>query len=380
MTIAAATVDPTSATPLDASELLAAADHEQVVSCHDEPTGLRAIIAIHNTALGSALGGTRFFPYASFADALEDVLKLSRGMSYKNAISGVGHGGGKAVIIGDPATAKTPELLRAYGRFVQTLAGRYVTACDVGTYVQDLDIVGETTAYATGRSLERGGCGDSSVLTSFGVFQGMRAAAEHVWGTPSVAGRRVGISGVGKVGRQLAAHVLADGGSVVVADLAEEAVARLRDEHPEVESVSTDRLSALDLDVFAPCALGGALDAPTVEALQAPVVCGAANNQLVTEGAGGTADRLAERGITYCPDFLVNAGGVIQVSDELLGFDFERAKAKTTLIFEHTLEVLRSAHERGVTPADAADRIAEERMARGGQRPWVATPGSSDVR
>lgn len=380
MTIAAATVDPTSAPPLDAGELLASADHEQVVTCHDEPTGLRAIIAIHSTALGNALGGTRFFPYASFAEALDDVLKLSRGMSYKNAISGVGHGGGKAVIIGDPATAKTPALLRAYGRFVQTLGGRYVTACDVGTSVQDLDIVGETTAYATGRSRERGGCGDSSVLTSFGVFQGMRAAAEHVWGTPSLAGRRVGISGVGKVGRQLAAHVLSDGGSVVVADVADEAVARLRAEHPEIESVSTERLATLDLDVYAPCALGGALDARTVEALQAPVVCGAANNQLVTEGAGGTAQRLAERGITYCPDFLVNAGGVIQVSDELLGFDFERAKAKATLIFDHTLEVLRSAQERGITPANAADRIAEERMARGGERPWVATPGSSDDR
>lgn len=380
MTIAEATEDLTSQAPLDAGELLASADHEQVVTCYDEATGLRAIIAIHNTALGNALGGTRFFPYASFAEALDDVLKLSRGMSYKNAISGVGHGGGKAVIIGDPATTKTPELLRAYGRFVQTLGGRYVTACDVGTYVQDLDIVGETTAYATGRSPERGGCGDSSVLTSFGVFQGMRAAAEHVWGTPSLAGRRVGVSGVGKVGRQLAAHVLSDGGSVVVADLNDDAVAALRTEHPEVESVATDRLAGLDLDVYAPCALGGALDAHTVQALQASVVCGAANNQLVTEGPGGTAARLAERGITYCPDFLVNAGGVIQVSDELLGFDFERAKAKATLIFDHTLEVLRSADERGITPAEAADRIAEERMAAGGQRPWVAAPGSSDDR
>lgn len=380
MTIADAVEDPTAAAPLDAGDLLASAEHEQVLTCHDEATGLRAIIAIHNTALGNALGGTRFFPYASFAEALDDVLKLSRGMSYKNAISGVGHGGGKAVIIGDPTTTKTPELLRAYGRFVQTLGGRYVTACDVGTSVQDLDIVGETTAYATGRSRERGGCGDSSVLTSFGVFQGMRAAAELLWGAPSLAGRRVGIAGVGKVGRQLAAHVLSDSGSVVVADLNDEAVAALRREHPEVESVSTDRLAALDLDIYAPCALGGALDAHTVEVLQAGVVCGAANNQLVTEGAGGTAQRLAERGITYCPDFLVNAGGVIQVSDELLGFDFERATAKTTLIFDHTLEVLRSAHDRGITPADAADRIAEERMARGGRRPWLAAPGSSDDR
>jgi len=381
VTIAHAPVDLTSATQPDAGELLARAEHEQVVTCHDDATGLRAIIAIHDTALGSALGGTRFFPYASFGEALDDVLKLSRGMSYKNAISGLSHGGGKAVIIGDPATDKTPELLRAYGRFVQTLGGRYVTACDVGTRVEDLDLVGETTAYAAGRSLKRGGCGDSSVLTSFGVFQGMRAAAELVYGTPSLAGRRVGISGVGKVGRLLAAHVLSAGGAVVVSDVNPAAVAALRQEHPQVESVATtEELVSLDLDVYAPCALGGALDPHTVEALQARIVCGAANNQLVTTGPGGTADRLAERGITYCPDFLVNAGGVIQVADELLGFDFDRAKSKAAQIFDHTAEVLRSAEARGITPAEAADHIAEERMAAGAQRPWVAVPGSSDDR
>jgi len=381
VTIAHAPVDLTSATQPDAGELLARAEHEQVVTCHDDATGLRAIIAIHDTALGSALGGTRFFPYASFGEALDDVLKLSRGMSYKNAISGLSHGGGKAVIIGDPATDKAPELLRAYGRFVQTLGGRYVTACDVGTRVEDLDLVGETTAYAAGRSLKRGGCGDSSVLTSFGVFQGMRAAAELVYGTPSLAGRRVGISGVGKVGRLLAAHVLSAGGAVVVSDVNPAAVAALRQEHPQVESVATtEELVSLDLDVYAPCALGGALDPHTVEALQARIVCGAANNQLVTTGPGGTADRLAERGITYCPDFLVNAGGVIQVADELLGFDFDRAKSKAAQIFDHTAEVLRSAEARGITPAEAADHIAEERMAAGAQRPWVAVPGSSDDR
>lgn len=367
--------------PPDVGELLARADHEQVIACSDPRTGLRAVIAIHNTALGPALGGTRFFPYPSYGEAVADALRLSRAMSYKNAISGLAHGGGKAVIIGDPETDKTPELLRAYGRLVQTLGGRYVTACDVGTYVQDLDIVGETTAYATGRSRERGGCGDSSVLTAYGVYQGMRAAAEHVWGTPSLAGRRVGIAGVGKVGRQLAAHVLEEGGSVVVSDIDGDAVDRLRAGHPEVEAVGTAAaLVALDLDVYAPCALGGALDDRTVEALQARVVCGGANNQLVTEGPGGTAERLAGRGVVYCPDFLVNAGGVIQVSDELLGFDLERARAKAAAIFEHTLEVLRSADTDGITPAEAANRIAEERMAAGARTPWTAAPGTSDAR
>jgi valine dehydrogenase (NAD+) len=366
---------------VDAAELLATAEHEQVVSCVDRESGLRAIIAIHDTSLGPALGGTRFYPYASYAEALADVLRLSRGMSYKNAVAGLPHGGGKAVIIGDPARDKTPELLRAYGRFVQTLGGRYVTACDVGTVVADLDIVGETTAFATGRSRERGGCGDSSVLTAYGVFQGMRAAAEHVWGTPSVAGRRVGISGVGKVGRQLAEHVLRDGGSVVVADVDSAAVERLRAEHPDIEAVATTaELVGLDLDVFAPCALGGALDPVTVEALTARIVCGGANNQLVSEGPGGTADRLAERGVLYCPDFLVNSGGVIQVSDELHGFDMDRARATASEIFDHTLEVLRSADEMGITPAAAADHVAEERMARGGRTPWLAQAGSADDR
>ncbi|MCA1781788.1 MAG: Glu/Leu/Phe/Val dehydrogenase [Dermatophilaceae bacterium] len=374
------TASTTAPTP-DPDDLLAMGDYEQVVVCSDPASGLRAIIAIHNTALGPALGGTRFFPYPSYAAALDDVLKLSRGMSYKNAVAGLPHGGGKAVIIGDPGTDKTPELLRAYGRFVQSLGGRYVTAADVGTSVHDLDVIGETTAYATGRSRERGGCGDSSVLTAYGVYQGMRAAAENVWGAPSLAGRRVGIAGVGKVGRQLAGQILEDGGSVVVADIDPNAVAALRAEHPQVESSgSTGELVGLDLDVYAPCALGGALDDHTVEALKATVVCGGANNQLVREGPGGTADRLAARGITYCPDFLVNAGGVIQVSDELLGFDLDRARGKASAIFAHTLEVLASAADRGITPAEAADLIAEERMARGGRTPWVAVPGSSDER
>lgn len=366
---------------LDAGELLAQADHEQVVSCHDPATGLRAIIAIHSTALGSAIGGTRFYPYETYAEALADVLRLSRGMSYKNALAGIPHGGGKAVIIGDPSTDKSPELWHTYGRFVQTLGGRYVTAADVGTYVEDLDLVGETTEFAVGRSVERGGCGDSSVLTSYGVFQGMRAAAQFRWGTPSVTGRRIGICGVGKVGRLLAGHVIGDGAQVVVTDVNPDAVDALRAEHPGIEvAASTAELTAMDLDIYAPCALGGALDDATVEALRAQVVCGAANNQLVTEGEGGTADRLAERGITYCPDFLVNSGGVIQVSDELHGFDFDRAKDTVTTVFDHTLEVLTTAQEQGSTPAAAADRIAEARMASGGRTPWVPVPGSADSR
>ena len=355
-----------------ATDLIDLTGHEQVAFCSDPVTGLRAVIALHDTALGPGLGGTRFHPYASMDQALADVLRLSRAMTSKNAVAGLDHGGGKAVVIGDPQRDKTPELLRAYGRFVESLGGRYVTACDVGTYVADMDVVGEETRWATGRSPERGGAGDSSVLTAYGVFQGMRAAAQHVWGEASLGGRRVGIAGVGKVGRRLTEHLLEDGADVVVTDVDPDAVRALLERHPGVRAVAdVEDLVMEELDVFSPNAMGGALEDETVDALRAAVVCGGANNQLVVEGPGGTADRLVARGIVYAPDFLVNAGGVIQVSDELHGFDMERARRRTESIFDTTLEVLRTADEADVSPAVAADRLAERRISAGGRRPWL---------
>jgi valine dehydrogenase (NAD+) len=354
---------------------LSALGHEQVAFCHDKATGLRAIISIYTTALGPALGGTRFYPYATEQAALWDVLRLSRAMAYKNALCGLDHGGGKGVIIGDPAKDKSEALLRAYGRFVESLGGRYVTACDVGTYVADMDVIAKETRFATGRSEANGGAGDSSVLTAFGVFQGMCASAAHVWGSPSLAGRTVGIAGVGKVGHLLAGLLLESGARVVVTDVNSSAVEALREQHQEID-VASDvfELVRSELDVYAPCALGGALDEKTVGVLKARVVCGAANNQLVSEGAGGTAEALMARGITYAPDFLVNAGGVIQVSDELHGFDFARAKHRTAGIFEATASVLRVAADKGVSPASAADHLAEERMAKvGSNRIWLPT-------
>lgn len=354
-----------------ATDLVDLVGHEQVAFCSDPATGLRAVIALHSTALGPGLGGTRFHPYPSLDSAVADVLRLSRAMSYKNALAGLDHGGGKAVIIGDPERDKTPDLLRAYGRFVESLGGRYVTACDVGTFVADMDVVSEETRWATGRSPERGGAGDSSVLTALGVFQGMRAAAQHVWGEPTLAGRRVGIAGVGKVGSKLADHLVEDGATVVVTDVDPDAVARLLERHPDVETAEdAETLARTKIDVYSPNALGGALDEMTVEALTARIVCGGANNQLAN---GDTAERLAARGIAYAPDFLVNAGGVIQVSDELHGFDMERASARTQAIFESTLAVLRAAEEDGVNPAVAADRLAEARIASGGPVPWLPT-------
>src|SRR4051794_11356074 len=255
--------------------------HEQVVYCTDKSAGLHAIVAIYSTALGPALGGTRFYPYANEDDALTDVLNLSKAMAYKAACAGLDLGGGKAVIIGDPHKDKTEALLRAYGRFVQAIGGRYYTACDVGTYSEDMDVVARECRYVTGRTVAHGGAGDSSVLTAYGVFQGMRAAAEVTWGTPSLDGRTVGVSGVGKVGRHLARHLVKDGATVVVADVNPTAVAALQTELPDVRSVAdTDALVASDLDVYAPCALGAALDDEVVATLRAKVVCGAANNQL----------------------------------------------------------------------------------------------------
>ncbi|WP_282958496.1 Glu/Leu/Phe/Val dehydrogenase dimerization domain-containing protein [Georgenia thermotolerans] len=343
--------------------------HEQVVYCHDRASGLRAIIAIHSTALGPALGGTRFYPYPTEDDALADVLRLSRGMTYKCALAGLDHGGGKAVIIGDPARDKSEALLRAYGRFVESLGGRYVTACDVGTYVADMDVIHRETGHVVGRSEVHGGSGDSSVLTAFGVFTAMRACAAHVWGSDALRGRTVGVAGVGKVGHLLVGHLVDAGAQVVVTDVSTRAVERVRAEHPAVDVVAgTDALVRSTLDVYAPCALGGALDRATVDALSAKIVCGAANNQLADDGAGHLAERLLERGITYAPDYLVNAGGVIQVSDEEEGFDMERARHRVEGLFATTEAVLARAAEQGISPARAADHLAEERIAAIGAR------------
>ena len=349
--------------------------HEQVVFCQDHESGLRAIIAIYSTALGPALGGTRFYPYASEDEALADVLNLSRAMAYKNALAGLDYGGGKAVIIGDPEQIKSEALLRAYGRFVASLGGRYVTACDVGTYSTDMDIVARESRYVTGRTASHGGAGDSSVLTAFGVFQGMRAAAEHVYGTPTLANRHVGVEGVGKVGRRLVEHLLSDGASVTITDVSERAVEQMRAAHPQVQTAADSAtLRTSDIDVYAPCALGGALDDATAGTLRASIVCGAANNQLAH---GGIEKLLADRGICYTPDYVVNSGGVIQVADELEGFDFDRAKAKAEHVFDVTRKIFALASDEDVPPAVAADRLAERRMAEVGRLRgiWLGSPG-----
>jgi valine dehydrogenase (NAD+) len=339
--------------------------HEQVVFCQDAPTGLRAIIAIYSTKLGPALGGTRFYPYPSEDAALADALNLSRAMAYKNALAGLDLGGGKAVIIGDPARLKSEALLRAYGRFVESLSGRYITACDVGTYSEDMDIIARECTHVTGRTVPNGGAGDSSVLTAFGVFQGMRAAAEHVWGTTSLAGRRVAVEGVGKVGRRLVGHLLDADAQVVICDVDPAAVERVRAQYPAVEvAASRAELAAGTMDIYSPCALGGSIDDDTVATLAAGIVCGSANNQLAHPGI---EKQLADRGIVYAPDYLVNSGGVIQVADEFAGFNFDRAQSRAAQIFDTTKRILTMADEEGIPPAVAADRLAERRMSEVGR-------------
>ena len=275
-------------------------DHEQVVFCRDAESGLKAIIAVHSTALGPALGGTRFYPYADEDAAVADALRLSRAMSYKNSLAGLDLGGGKAVIIGDPTTDKTEALLRAYGRFVEALGGRYLTACDVGTYNADLDVVARETRYAHGRSEAYGGCGDSSVLTAFGVFQGMRAAAQHTWGAPTLSGRTVAVAGVGKVGSWLVGHLVDDGADVLVTDVDPAAVARLQARYPQVKAAAdTAELLATPHDVYAPCALGGALDEKTVAELPGSIVCGGPH--ALEDPVGGQHGRVAAAAVGLRP-------------------------------------------------------------------------------
>ena len=324
--------------------------HEDVVWCRDERTGLRACIAIHSTVLGPSLGGVRFRPYASEDEALSDVLRLSEGMTYKHAVCGNDLGGGKSVIIGDPRTDRTDELIRRFGRFVEEQGGRYLTAEDVGTTQADMDLIREETSYVTGVT---GGSGDPSPATAWGVLHAMQAVAAHVWGEPSLAGRHVVVSGAGKVGRALIGHLLDVGARVSAADPVTTV--------DGVEMIDPATAHTVACDVFSPNAYGGVLSAQTIPELRCAAVCGAANNQLATPEDGS---RIHERGVLYAPDYVVNAGGVINIADELRGrYDRERAWARVAGIGETMAGVLRTADDEGITPAEAADRIAERRIA-----------------
>jgi valine dehydrogenase (NAD+) len=347
--------------------------HEQVVFGNDPESGLRCIIAIYSTALGPALGGTRFYPYSSEETALVDVLRLSRAMAYKAACAGLDLGGGKAVIIGDPATDKSETLLRAYGRVIESLGGRYVTACDVGTAPADMSVVRRETRWATGALEVDGSSGDSGVMTAYGTYVGIRACVERAFGSPSLSGRHIAIQGVGKVGRRLAEHLHADGAKLTVSDVSEAATARCA-EHLGADVVDPHDIHAVDADVFSPNALGGGLNDETIPQLQCQVVAGAANNQLLAPEHGAA---LAERGILYAPDYVINAGGVMQVGDELHpdGYSVERATARAGEIGHRLQDIFDVADEHGVPTSDAAALIAERRMAAVGRLRRFLLPG-----
>ncbi|MEO7804998.1 MAG: Glu/Leu/Phe/Val dehydrogenase [Actinomycetota bacterium] len=333
-------------------------DYEQVVFNQDRSSGLKAIIAIHSTAIGPALGGTRFYPFESEEAALRDVLRLAKGMTYKSAAAGLDLGGGKAVIIGDPRRDKSEELFRAYGRFIEGLGGRYITAEDVGTAREDMDIVKRETRWVTGVSTVFGGSGDPSPVTAFGVFQGLRAVAMELWNTADLKGKRIAVQGVGKVGHSLVEHLVEAGASVIVADIDVDNLARTVSEFG-VETTDLDHIYQVDCDVFSPCALGGGLNDETIPLLRCAAVAGAANNQLLGPEHGKLLD---DAGILYAPDFIINAGGVINVADELRGYDPQRAMAQVERIFHTVRKVFQMAKLEKITPPEAANRLAEERI------------------
>jgi leucine dehydrogenase len=339
-------------------ELITDDGYEQIVFCSDDHSGLRAIIAIHSTALGPALGGTRFYPYQSEEEALVDVLRLAKGMTYKAAAAGLDLGGGKAVIIGDPKRIKNEELLRAYGRFVETLGGRYITAEDVGTALEDMDTVKRESRWVTGCSHTYGGSGDPSPVTAYGVLYGIKACLLEVYGSSEVEGRTIALQGVGKVGYALCGYLVKAGAKVTIGDIDVDNLGRAVGDYG-VESVPLDDIHKLEVDVFAPCALGGIINDDTISEFRCKVIAGAANNQLARDEHG---EKLRDLGILYAPDFVINAGGLINVEDELRGYDRARAMQKVEGIYKQLQLILAMARERNISTARAAVEHAEERI------------------
>ncbi|TFE03178.1 branched-chain amino acid dehydrogenase [Jeotgalibacillus salarius] len=333
-------------------------DYEQLVFCQDKNSGLKAIIAIHDTTLGPALGGTRMWTYDTEADAIEDALRLAKGMTYKNAAAGLNLGGGKTVIIGDPLKDKNDEMFRAFGRYIQGLAGRYITAEDVGTTVKDMDLIHEETDYVTGISPAFGSSGNPSPVTAYGVYRGIKAAAKEAYGSDSLEGKTIAVQGVGNVAFTLCRHLHEEGAKLIVTDINKEAVQRAVDEFG-AKAVEINEIYSVECDIFAPCALGAIINDNTLEVLKADVIAGAANNQLKETKHG---DILHERGIVYAPDYVINAGGVINVADELNGYNRERAMKNVEKVYDNVSRVFEIAKRDGVPSYLAADRMAEERI------------------
>jgi leucine dehydrogenase len=354
-------------------ETMAALGHEQLVLCHDKSAGYRGIIAIHDTTLGPALGGTRFWNYASDDEAITDALRLARGMTYKNAVAGLNLGGGKSVIIGDNRTANREMIFRAHGRFVESLGGRYVTAEDVGTGTADMDYVHMETEYVAGLANRSG---DPSPVTAHGVFRAIEASANWRWGSPALAGKTIVVQGLGNVGNYLCKELFDAGASLIVTDIRRERVDHAVKAYGATEATDQE-IYGRKADIFAPCAMGAILNDDTIPQLKVEIVCGGANNQLLEPRKHGEA--LEKRGILYAPDFVANAGGVINVYSEIAGWTRERALRKADEIFDTLLGVYQIAKTRGIPTYEAADELAERRLTavRGLTRTWPQWPRKS---
>lgn len=338
-------------------------EHEQVMFCNDPTTGLKAIIAIHDTTLGPALGGCRMRPYKTVDDALEDVLRLSKGMTYKCAAADVDFGGGKSVIIGDPLHDKSPELFRAFGQFVESLNGRFYTGTDMGTTPEDFVHSQKETNCIVGVPEEYGGSGDSSIPTAQGVMYGLKATNQFLYGTDVVAGKSYAIQGLGKVGFKVAEALLEVGATLFVTDINQNAIdellAKATDLKGEVQVVNGEEIYGAPADIFIPCALGGIINDETVSQLKVKAIVGSANNQLLQDHHGVV---LQERGILYAPDYIVNAGGLIQVADELYGPNKARVLQKTKAIYDTLLQIYKQSGEKSISTVEAANHFCEDRI------------------
>ncbi len=335
-------------------------DHEQVVYCHDPESGLKAIVAIHNTVLGPAAGGTRMWAYDNEQQALRDVLRLSRGMTYKNAISGLNIGGGKAVIIGDARTQKTEALFRSFGKFIEGLNGKYITAEDVGITTQDIEHVAMSTKYVAGKPEYMGGSGDPSPVTAYGVYMGMKAAAKKAYGSDSLSGKKIALQGVGHVGEYLLEYLIKENMDIYVSDFYEDRVKEICNKY-KVNGVEKDKIYDLDVDIYAPCALGATVNDDTLKRLKCDIIAGAANNQLEDEQIHANLCR--EKNILYAPDFLINGGGIINVYYEIIGnYNRERAYKHAEKIYDYTFKLFEQAEQHAINTHEAALRMAKARI------------------
>ncbi|MBP1969694.1 leucine dehydrogenase [Virgibacillus natechei] len=333
-------------------------DYEQLVFCQDKNSGLKAVIAIHDTTLGPALGGTRMWTYHSEKEAIEDALRLAKGMTYKNAAAGLNLGGGKAVIIGDPKTDKNPELFRAFGRYVQSLSGRYITAVDVGTTEEDMDLIHTETDYVTGISRYDGTEGNPSPVTAYGVYKGIKAAANEAYGDDSLNGKTIAVQGVGNVAYTLCEFLHKEGANLIVTDINQEAIDQAVEAFGAT-AVDPDAIYDVDCDIYAPCAMGATINDETIPRIKARIIAGSANNQLKTSEHG---EIIHEKGILYVPDYVINSGGVINVADELNGYNPERAMKKVETIYDSLNKVFEISRRDNIPTNIAADRMAEERI------------------